>query len=51
MIGYGREPTWADTAAHLPPDLQMRWRKIVARMGQEWSATDNPIAELYRVTC
>ena len=42
---YGREPTWADAVAHLPPDLQERWRKVVASMGQEWTTTDEPIAE------
>jgi hypothetical protein len=47
---HGREPTWADTAAHLPADLQLRWRKIVESMGQKWSETDEPIAEPYRVT-
>jgi hypothetical protein len=34
----------------MTPDLQLRWRKIVESMGQEWSLTDNPIAEPYRVT-
>jgi hypothetical protein len=30
---HGREPTSADTVAHLPLDLQQRWRKIVESMG------------------
>jgi hypothetical protein len=47
---HGREPTSADTVAHLPPDLQLRWRKIIESMGQEWSLTDSPVAEPYRVT-
>jgi hypothetical protein len=37
-------------AAHLPADLQLRWRKIIESMGQKWSETDSPIAEPYRVT-
>ena len=42
---HGREPTWADAVAHLPGDLQERWRRVVASMGRQWSETDEPITE------
>ncbi len=50
LAGYvGREPTWADAVAHMPHDLQERWRRVVASMGQRWSETHEPIAEPWRV--
>lgn len=46
---YGRDPTWSDCCAHLPEQLQAAWREAVENVGQQWTTTDDPIAEPYCV--
>lgn len=46
---YGRDPTWADAVAHLPPVIQRMWKKAVERTdGVSWTEPPEgvePIAE------
>ncbi len=51
-IKYGRDPTHADTVAHLPPDLAGLWRQAVENAGHEWTEPegDDPKAEPYAVS-
>lgn len=41
---HGREPTWADAVAHLAPQIQADWRRVLEDRGL-WTDTPNPIAE------
>lgn len=46
---HGRDPTWADAVAHLPPETQQLWRKVIERHPEAtWTeppAGVDPIAE------
>jgi hypothetical protein len=49
---HGRDPTHADTVAHLPDEMRALWRElaepVLAEHGQSWTEPEGePIAEPY----
>lgn len=46
-LKYGRDPTWADAAAHIAPDVRELWKTKLRELGHEWTECDDPIAEPY----
>lgn len=47
-LKYGRDPTHADTVAHLTPAQQAAWRSALEQAGQKWTEPEGmPIREPY----
>lgn len=36
LMRHGRAPTWADAAAHCPPEVQEAVRQTITEMGLQW---------------